>query len=197
MDELSRLRFTARILPGLPATGPTPVTFSADGRGTRSEGTVVEFTLLSGDRWIGNFIPDHRSGVVDVVALPWDPRIALVVAQGKAYTVNVEKRELELAVKSEIHAVIVLEAESSLVLSDGWTVQRVDRTGLVWVTRKLSHYPLYGLRREDGLLRGTALNVDDDRREFEVDIRTGATSGGFPDDELVWPPPPPKPHGSA
>jgi len=44
-----------RMLPGLPATGPWPEQFSANGRGTHREGFVVEFLPEMAPAWVGNF----------------------------------------------------------------------------------------------------------------------------------------------
>lgn len=46
-----------KILKGLPAEGPLAVPFSTNGRGTHSEGLVVEFVSETGERWVGNFQP--------------------------------------------------------------------------------------------------------------------------------------------
>jgi hypothetical protein len=81
-----------RILAGLPGSGDPPEQFTYGGKGTHTEGTVVEFLPNSVDFWIGNFQPAVGT-FSGVVAHP-DGHHVVVVAGGQGYVIEPTTRHL-------------------------------------------------------------------------------------------------------
>ena len=75
-----------RILPGLSATGPWPEQFTATGRGSHSEGVVVEFNPDTSRSWVGNFQPGGTA--YDTVIVHPNGREVIVIAHGQAYLID-------------------------------------------------------------------------------------------------------------
>lgn len=164
-------------LPGLLGDGPLPVQFSATGTGTHREGLVVRFTPY-GTRWIGNF----QRGLTEYdVLLPHpDREQVVVIAGGQGYVVNPETREA-----SRIFGGAIVQAyttdEPSLVIVDhqGISFEAIGPDGGDWHTPRLSWDGFRSVRFENGRMVGEAWSpVDDSWYRFEVDLATGATSGG-------------------
>ena len=117
--------FYLRVLPGLPGTGPAPVPFSAAGIGTHAEGFVVEFTLPTSEKWVGDFQPG-AGGASVALAAP-DAAQALVVSAGQGYVVEPAERALVRCFGGTISDVLFLPEQGALIVGNGLWFERVER----------------------------------------------------------------------
>ena len=102
-----------RVLPGLPATGDRPEQFSETGRGTHSEGFVVQFLPERNTPWVGNFQPGLND-YYSVLPLPGGS-LLIVVAAGPAYVIDPDERRLLTTFGGQIDTA-VYAAEGNLLI---------------------------------------------------------------------------------
>jgi hypothetical protein len=176
-----------RQLPGLPAYGPVALAFPASWGRLGREGMVVEFARPDGKSWVGNFAPGFE-GLSTVLPHP-DGRRVLVFARGHAWAIDVDAKSGE-EVMGAVAAVWTLKDSDSLVLSrQGLAFARLGPTGIVWHTRQLSWDGFDKVRVDSRTISGMAWDaVNDCWRAFEVDLRTGAATGGSfgAEDTMQW-----------
>jgi len=177
-------RFYLRILPGLPGDGPVPVQFSATGRGTHAEGQVVEFTLASSEKWIGNF-QAGVGGVSTALADPHDRDHAIVVSGGQGYVVASARRELVRCFGGMITDLLLLPDQRALLVGNGLWFERIEGGETRWRSRRVSWDGMANVRVEGDRLKGDAYDPMDDRwAPFELDLDTGEVLGGSYPPEL-------------
>ena len=166
------------ILPGLRGHGPLPEQFSATGRGTHSEGLVVEFFPVGGDSWVGNL--QGGFGKCHGVFHHPDGNHFVVVAQGQAYVVNPQTRELVEEFGADLEQAIEVPDLSILVLTDGTYFEALGRgDGDSWRSERVSWDGIRSLSRVGPSLEGEAFSpIDDSWQRFSLDLRTGKHSGG-------------------
>lgn len=166
------------VLPGLPATGPWPEQFSATGMGHHKEGLVVRFHQQDRSTWVGNF----QRGLTDydgVVTHP-DGKHVIVIAGGQGYVVAPESREVTECLGGAIIQTYVIHNPALIVLDhQGIAFEALSPGGRIWRTQRLSWDGFRSVRIESGRMLGEAWSPMDDRwQRFEVDLVTGASSGG-------------------
>ncbi len=168
--------FRFRALPGLPGTGPLPEQFSATGYGKHREGFVVELTPVEGEVWVGNFQPG-LTAYSEVLAHP-DETSLIVIAGGTAYVLDPNKRQLLSTFGAQIEAVLVDQKRSQLVFGNGLWFEALSVDGLRWRSRRISWDGMRNVKLADSLVTGEALDLDESWRDFQVDLETGAVTGG-------------------
>jgi hypothetical protein len=165
-------------LPGLPATGPWPVQFSATGQGTHREGFVVRISPDHGESWVGNFQP----GLTGYRAVHRHPngRHLIVISGGQGYVIDPERKTLAELVGGAIKSVHPYVAQALLVLDQqGVAFFAIGRAGRVWHTRRLSWDGFRNVEYREREITGEGWNVMDQKwQPFQVDVRTGRSSGG-------------------
>jgi hypothetical protein len=176
-------QFYLRVLAGLPGTGPEPLQFSDGGR-THAEGFVVELTLASGDKWVGNFQPGIANASL-ALSDPNDPKHALIVSGGQAYVLEPETRKLVRSFGGGITDVLLVPNAAALIVGNGLWFERVEGGETVWQTRRISWDGMMDVRVDGEVLRGHAYDpIADEWTPFRVDIQTGEVTGGAYPPEL-------------
>jgi hypothetical protein len=166
-----------RVLPGLPATGDWPVQFSATGRGTHSEGFVVEFLPEKKPSWVGNFQPG-LTRYDAVLPLPSGTSL-IVVAGGQAYVIDADDRSLLTTFGGQIDTALFAPEASLVILSNGIDLEAWNANSRRWKTRRISWDGIWDLKVDQEHVRGQAWNpFDDCEVPFSVDLRTGDVEGG-------------------
>jgi len=167
-----------RVLNGLPATGPYPEQFSAEGRGMHREGFVVEFFPEKKPNWVGNFQP----GMTEYSAvLPhFDGAALIVIAGGQAYVIDPEERRLLAFFGGAIDVALVVPPGNLLVIGcNGIWLEAWDNSGLRWRSRRISWDGMRDIRIENDKVKGKAWSpIDHVEYPFEVNLTTGAVEGG-------------------
>jgi hypothetical protein len=166
-----------RVLPGLPATGAWPEQFSETGRGTHSEGFVVEFFPELKPPWVGNFQPGLTSYNA-VLALP-NGRLMIVVASGQAYVIDPDECRLLTTFGGQLDTFLAAPEAGLLFFSDGIYIEAWNTNSRQWRTRRISWDGIWDLRVEQDRLKGQAWNpFEDSESPFSVDLKTGDVEGG-------------------
>lgn len=161
----------------MPAYGPLAVAFPNSGYQAHREGVVVEFTDREGDRWIGNFQPG-LSGF-NCLFDTLDADRAIVVAGGAGYLVDLQSRRAILEFGGTIEWALALPEKSQLILADGIKFQALGKDGLLWTSERISWDGMKDVKRDGNFIRGEAYSpLDDAHKSFDLDLRTGALSGG-------------------
>jgi len=169
--------FYLRVLPGLRGTDPNPVPFSAAGLGTHAEGFVVEFTLPTAEKWVGNFQPG-AGGASVVLAAP-DAALVIVVSGGQGYVVAPRTRSLVRCFGGTISEVLYLPEQPALLVGNGLWFERVEKGESVWTSRRVSWDEMLNVTVTDSTLVGEAYDpMTNDWIPFEVDLETGDVRGG-------------------
>lgn len=166
------------VLDGLPTSGPTAEPFSATGYGTHSEGLVVRFRSSTGG-WVGNF-QRGLSSLDQVLSHP-DRRHVVVIAGGTAYVVDAESHRLVTHFGADIEQVVPAPANGLVLLGNGLWFEALGSTGTAWRSRRVSWDGLRDVSLKEGVVRGEAYapeGPDGRWYPFEVDVATGAVSGG-------------------
>jgi hypothetical protein len=159
-----------------------PVAFPAEWGLRGREGTVVEFKTTTGD-WVGNFEPGleglefagvHPSGVD-----------AIVIAAGDLWVVNAQARTAQRLLPA-LNALLEVQNPMGWIFSrQGIALARFSLEGLVWHTRRISWDGFDKLAADEEKVTGLAYSPDGQWYLFQVDIQTGATSGGsYSEDDL-------------
>lgn len=170
-------RAVTRILPGLPGEGPTPVQFSAPGKGTHSEGFVVEFSLADGETWVGNF-QGGFGAYQGVLAHPNGVHV-VVVASGQAYVVDPDSRTSVEEFGVNLTDVSEVPELDLLVFTNGLWFEAFGSQGHAWKSRRISWDGVRELKRSGLTLEGEAYSpLDDGWHSFVLDLRSGDVSGG-------------------
>jgi hypothetical protein len=171
-----------RVLEGLPVYGPVAEAFSATGRGTHSEGLVVEFKAdEDSPSWVGNFQPGWRRFNQGVPA-PGSDQV-LVVAGGQGHVIDARTRACLRVFGGGIEG--IWSPKPGLVLvSDGISFEALGPSGTNWRSRRISWDGMAEIHVEGDELRGLAYaptGPEDEWVPFRLDILTGEVTGGsFP-----------------
>lgn len=168
---------TYRELNGLPAYGPSPISFSSTGQGKHQEGYVVEFLPDSDDAWIGNF----QSGIghLDAVGRHPDGRKLIVVAGGAAYILDPVKKHVVDAFGSQIDYIRLLDDTGMVVLSNGLWFELIRRDGSRRHTARISWDGMRNIKIQDHLLVGEAYSpISDTWATFSLDLTDLTIKGG-------------------
>jgi hypothetical protein len=175
------------LLAGLPPYGDLPRAFPPEWGRLGREGVVVRFVRSDGRAWVGNFRPG-LAGLWAVRAHP-DGRRVLVFAGGDLWVVSPDTEAADLAA-GDVDAMWPVHGPDGLVMSlQGLGFARLGPDGILWRTRRLSWDGFRDVRAEGGRLVGLAWNALGDRWDpFEVDLATGASTGGSfgPGDPEGW-----------
>lgn len=171
--------FDFKVLPGLPQYGALAEAFPSDWRQVGQEGYVIEIHPHDQAAWIGNF----RPGALTFSGAYRHPngRDLLVVSGGQGYIVDPETRELRAEIGGgAIEGAWVLESGASLLMQhQGLFFELLGPPGTVWHTRRLSWDGFNGVTLSQGRLTGQGWDaISGQWRDFEVDLRTGASRGG-------------------
>ena len=163
-------------LPGLPPYGPPATAFPPEWGCLGREGVMVEFDSR-GALWVANFQPGLE-GLTVVYPHP-NGHDAVVIASGDLWVVNPEERSAQRLLPAIDMALEVQDPNGWVFSRQGIALVRFGPEGLIWHTRRLSFDGFDQLRIEGDEVRGLAWSpVGDTWRAFQVDLRTGRSSGG-------------------
>jgi hypothetical protein len=164
-------------LAGLPPYGDLAITFPADWARFGREGLVVQFTRSNGSEWVGNFAPGF--GRLSEVRQHPDDRRVLVLARGRLWLIDPDE-QTGTVLSQAVDAILEIPGSKDLILDiQGLAFARVAGAGVAWHTKRLSWDGFDAVRVEGGRLVGLAWNpLADEWNPFEVDLSTGASSGG-------------------
>jgi hypothetical protein len=168
----------ASLLPGLPGTGPLPITSPASWARLGREGTVVEFRPLSGPVWVGNFAPGLG---IETAVLPHPDGIrVLVLAHGSVYEVSPDQ---PVAVEESTCSVTgywaVPESPDYLLALNHIELVRWGATGPVWRSGRISWDGFEAVRIEGDKVVGQACEAPGEIWvPFTVSLAAGTVTGG-------------------
>ena len=166
-----------RVLPGLPATGPMYVPFSATGMGKHSEGFVVEFLPGTAESWVGTFA---KGGTKFSAAAPHpDGKSVVVISRGEGYVVDPETRALTQLLGSDVEGLISVPQSGQLILQGTGDFTALGPSGRSWQTPRLAYGGFGEVKVVGARLLGLADDGSDEGAPFEVDLETGASRGGI------------------
>jgi hypothetical protein len=159
----------------LPATGDWPEQFSATGRGTHTEGFVVEFSPVDGSSWVGNF----QRGESHYDAVAPNGASYLVIAGGQAYVIDPKERRLLTTFGGGISATLIVREANLVILSNETDLEAWNGSVRRWKTRRISWDGIWDLHIEQDRVAGQAWDpFNDCGTPFSVDLRTGDFEGG-------------------
>ena len=169
------------ILPGFPAYGPPALSF--DERGKLSEGLVVRFYPKQSEPWIGNFLGgltkystvlDHPNGV-DVV----------VVAQGDACVMDIEKRDIRHYLARHVDQVITVPSLGTVVFPNMTDFVAISANNAGWRSDRISWDGFRKIEIDGDELLGEAFSPISDRwAPFRLDLRTGRCVGSIYQEDM-------------
>jgi hypothetical protein len=147
------------------------------------EGTVVEFKTTTGD-WVGNFEPGL--GGLEFAGVHPNGVDAIVIAAADLWVVNAQARTAQRLLPASNALLEVQDPMAWIFSRQGIALARFSLEGLVWHTRRISWDGFDKLAVDQEKLTGLAwLRIDGLWYPFQVDIQTGATSGGsYSEDDL-------------
>lgn len=178
------MMLSVTVLAGLPPYGEMAIAYPETWAQTGREGVVVEFESETA-KWVGNFRPGL--GGLELAALHPNRRDAVVIAAGDLWVVNGETRSAEHLLPGIVTAVPVTGPDGWILNRQDLALARLGPDGIVWHTRRLSWDGFDDLRIDGTKLTGLSWSaVDDSWKPFEVDIKSGRSTGGsysFTDDE--------------
>ena len=180
-----------RKLPGLPGTGPLPVSFPT-GRTLHSEGFVVEFQTNDGSRWVGNF--SEGLSIYSALFTHPDGSQVVVIAGGACYIVDPESRESEDSFGGWITAAYEIPELNKLILQTPISFIALSSEGILWETERISMDGFRDLKFKESKLIGEAWSpVEGPWHKFELDLNSGKFTGGAsmrgqdtPDEKPWW-----------
>ena len=168
---------TFRAIQGLPPYGPMATSFPASFARTGREGYVVEFFPDMPDVWVGNFGPG-LGGYSGVHLHPNGTDVA-VFSAGAGYVIDATKRVLKKELGAAIANVWDMREPPGLVCDrQCLAFFRICAGGVVWHTRRLAWDGFRDVVLMPNRLTGLASGLDDAWLPFEVDLTSGASSGG-------------------
>jgi hypothetical protein len=164
-------------LPGLPGRGPRAKPFSSTQKAWLQAGYVVQFTPTSGNSWVGNFQPGP--GGATTTLLHPDGRKVVVVTAGQMYVVDPDVRTASV-VPGVVRHLYEVQNPRLLVFDDqGFQFQALGSEGVRWRTKRIAWDGFRNVVVDGNTLTAEAGNVTGDVWEaFDVDLRTGRTTGG-------------------
>ena len=176
---------SVQLLPGLPPYGPMAMSFPKEWGRRGQEGVVVEFKN-DDFCWVGNF----SRGLYGITFAATHPnqRDAVVVAKGDLWCVDPVQRTASLVLQSIESAIEVRNPDGWLLNIQGLAIARFGPDGLLWHTKRLSWDGFTQLALVGDELTGLACEPSENSwAPFQVDIRTGSSTGGshFPEKSLT------------
>jgi hypothetical protein len=175
------MSFEVSALPGLPVYGEPATAFSASGRGTYSEGFVVEFRLHDNTPWVGNFL----RGATDFDLAGAHPNgvDALIIAGGQGFVIDPAQRQLRGTFGGTIVAAFSHPSCSAIVLNhQNISFEAIGAAGRMWVSRRISWDGLRCIESKGAVVTGEAWRFDDTWHPFRLDLNSGEVLGGSYDD---------------
>jgi hypothetical protein len=170
-----------KILPGLPGTGPQPISFPPKSKAEYSEGLVVQFFAEKVPAWIGNFATGLLVGRPDSVFECHDGRRVLVVSGGDAWVVDPEDPGSAQQVDNWTTQVIDVPEHKLLILGNPVSFLGLGPQGLVWKSQRISWDGFRGLAVDGAVLTGeswTPMDRNNPWIRFRLDITNGQHQGG-------------------
>ena len=166
-----------RILDGLPAYGPPAIGFSSSGRGLHSEGLVVAFEGSGHNPWVGNFMRGMTK--FDYVVEHPNKHHTIVIAGGEGYVVDPVSADLFSILGAAITGLVNHPMGDRLVFNfQDISFGALGRDGWVWKSRRVSWDGLRSLHVSENNLEGEAWRYDNAWISFNLNLETGAVSGG-------------------
>jgi hypothetical protein len=172
-----RHSYDAKILSGLPASGPQPAQFRATTRRLNSEGAVVKVSL-GASSWTGNF--EKGDGKLSGVWATPSPDHLCVVAGGRAYWVSArDDRGYDILPVYPVQDVRAILESDLLILVDYTEIAAIGREGLRWISDRISWDGIHILHADARGIIGQAWDAAAEQRVgFFVDTETGRLEGG-------------------
>jgi hypothetical protein len=143
-----------------------------------SEGLIVRFFPSTGS-WVGNF-QRGLSSFDQVFAHP-DGRHVVVVAGGTAYVIDQESHRLVEHFGAQIEQIVLVPVNGFVLLGNGLWFEALTPTGRAWRSRRISWDGMRDISMAGMVVRGEAYAPEGPHGTwypFEVDVLTGAVSGG-------------------
>jgi hypothetical protein len=144
-------------------------------------GIYLRVSPQNAPAWAGFFALgfDSQQVASGIYSCP-DPDSLCVVVGGYAYVVNSRNPEDWLRMEQRPAAEVRAVADPKLLLFIGFTsITGMGESGRIWTTSRLSWEGLKVTEIEGPVLRGTGWDAIADKEiPFEVDLRTGESSGG-------------------
>ena len=168
---------TFEVLPALPGKGPRAKPFSSTQKAWLQQGLVVKLTPNSGNSWVGNFQPG-REGATGVFPHPGGAKV-VVVATGQVYVVDPDARTAAV-LPGAVANVHTVDDPRLLVFEErGVHFRALGAGGLRWRTKQITWSAFRNVAIEGTLLSGESCDaIGHTWERFEVDLRTGRTTGG-------------------
>jgi hypothetical protein len=165
-----------KILPGLPPYGPCALPFPENGRGSFSEGLVVQFFPSSENSWIGNFQRGFRAP--DTVLEHPDGRHIIVIAGGEGYIINPETGK-QIAQLSHIMYAFAVSELGAIVLGDDVRFESFRAEGFWWQSERISWDGFRNIGVSGTTLTGESYSAPDQAwSPFSLDLTSGERIGG-------------------
>ena len=119
-----------------------------------------------------------------VLAAP-DAAQAIVVSGGQGYVVEPRTRSLVRCFGGTISEVLSLPEQRALIVGNGLWFERIENSGIVWKSRRVSWDGMVNVTVTDSTLVGEAYDpMTNDWIPFEVDLESGELRGGSYPQEL-------------
>jgi hypothetical protein len=171
------------ILPGLPPYGPMATSFTWNGAREHREGLVVRFYPDASEPWIGNFL----GGSTNCNTVLYHPNGAyvIVVAQGEACIVDLERRAVIDRMAGDIDQVFSIPSLGSVVFQRAADFIAIKGDGSGWYSPRISWDGFRNIEVYETELRGEAYSPCGDLWEpFKLDLLTGHCSDGIYEKEM-------------
>ena len=127
--------------------------------------------------WVGNFRPGL--GGIEFAQVHPNKRDAVVIAGGDLWVVNPVERSASLVLPAIDAAIEVRDPDGWMFSRQGLAIVRFGPEGILWHTKRLSWDGFDQLSLVDDKLTGLAWDPMVNKWfPFEVDIRSGRSSGG-------------------
>jgi hypothetical protein len=151
--------------------------FPADGRGSHSEGLVVEFSA-NGRSWVGNF--QRGSAPLSTVIEHPDGYRAIVVAGGDGYLVDPnDPSRTELIRGAYIEFIEAINHLNMVLVGNGLAFEAWNVQGVCWKSPRISWDGIRDVVIKGDQLTGEAYSsVDNEWHHFDLDLVTGACANG-------------------
>jgi hypothetical protein len=165
-----------KILPGLPPYGPCASPFPENGRGSFSEGLVIQFFPCSENAWIGNF-QRGRLGPDTVLEHPDECHI-IIVARGEGYIINPETRK-QITQLPYIRCAFAVTELGAVVLGDYFRFASLRANGFWWQSKRISWDGFRKIAVSGTTLTGESYSAPAQAWvPFSLDLTSGKCSGG-------------------
>jgi hypothetical protein len=156
----------AEILARPPVSGHFPeVAF-----GAANDLAWVLFRPRTGQDWVGRF--DRADIGPNAVAFTEVGDVAVVVAGGVGYAVNIETRAIAFDMRlSQLQGVVAVPSSNVIIVHDWDSLYAFSPEGEVWRSPRMAVDGIQITHAGDGFVTGVAHGIGEDA-EFRLDIRT-------------------------